>query len=296
MRVQQKNWKKAATFAADLSGMEITVGQLKAAVAYARESIAYADRSGDARERVSTRVNAADAFHESGGRDEAGLLFAEAEELQKESQPGSALLYSGDAVLYCDWLLGPVERDAWRAILFGGRFQPATSEHGEDDAARILEEAERRANAARVIAIGNHRLLDIALHNPTLARVGLARSILLYPLPQSKLDLPHVAASVTGLRDSRMIHHLPKGLLVAALYSFVRRDGHSAREALDEAHEIASRGPMPLYLADIHLDRDRYFHDRSELAKARELIEKHGYWRCKEELEDAEAAAENWAT
>ena len=30
------------------------------------------------------------------------------------------------------------------------------------------------------------------------------------------------------------------------------------------------------------------------LAEARRLIEKHGYWRRKEELEDAEAAARDW--
>ncbi len=61
---------------------------------------------------------------------------------------------------------------------------------------------------------------------------------------------------------------------------------------------------MPLFLADIHLHRARLFglsNNRPEnypwtspqhdLAEARRLIEKHGYWRRKEELEDAEAAA-----
>ena len=47
---------------------------------------------------------------------------------------------------------------------------------------------------------------------------------------------------------------------------------------------------MPLYLADVHLHRARLFRDRTELATARTLIERHGYWRRKEEIEDAEAA------
>jgi hypothetical protein len=47
---------------------------------------------------------------------------------------------------------------------------------------------------------------------------------------------------------------------------------------------------MPLHLADVHLHRARLFRDRDELASARALIEKHGYWRRKEELQDAEAA------
>jgi hypothetical protein len=62
---------------------------------------------------------------------------------------------------------------------------------------------------------------------------------------------------------------------------------------------------MPLFLADIHLHRARLFRssysDASELypwdspaadiGAARRLIEKHGYLRRMEELEDAEAAS-----
>ena len=82
-----------------------------------------------------------------------------------------------------------------------------------------------------------------------------------------------------------------------------------AERLLEEAQQIAERGPMPLYLADVHLHRARLFgrlpaaerrqkfpdiDPKAELREARRLIEKHGYWRRKEELEDAEAAAVNW--
>ena len=63
---------------------------------------------------------------------------------------------------------------------------------------------------------------------------------------------------------------------------------------LDEAWQIASRGDMRLHMADIHLHRARLFRDKEELKKARDLIEHCGYWRRKEELEDAEAAARGW--
>ena len=84
----------------------------------------------------------------------------------------------------------------------------------------------------------------------------------------------------------------------------------SAQSDLDEAWEIAERGPMPLFLADIHLHRARLFghpapgtvgeqypweSPAADLAAARRLIEIHGYGRRLEELEDAEAAARNWA-
>jgi hypothetical protein len=51
---------------------------------------------------------------------------------------------------------------------------------------------------------------------------------------------------------------------------------------------------MRLFMADIHLHRARLFRDKGELKKARALIEQCGYWRRREELEDAEKAAETW--
>jgi hypothetical protein len=166
---------------------------------------------------------------------------------------------------------------------------------GEDGPVTICDEVERRGTTTLTWSIENElSLLTIALEHLTLARVGLYRAIYTHPQPQPTLDLPHVSAAVNGLRNAGQMDHFPKGLLTAALYHFVRGDAPSARAALDQAWEIAERGPMPLYLADVRLHRARLFRDRGELAKARELIEKHGYWRRREELEDAEAAAGGW--
>jgi hypothetical protein len=68
----------------------------------------------------------------------------------------------------------------------------------------------------------------------------------------------------------------------------------SAQSDLDESWEIAERGPMRLHLADIHLHRARLFRDKEELKRARALIEQCGYWRRKQELEDAEEGAKSW--
>ena len=68
---------------------------------------------------------------------------------------------------------------------------------------------------------------------------------------------------------------------------------------------------MRLHMADIHLYRARLFHavkpypwnknpdgtergPKDDLRDARKLIEQCGYWRRKEELEDAEEAAKSW--
>jgi hypothetical protein len=112
---------------------------------------------------------------------------------------------------------------------------------------------------------------------------------------------------VDGLRRAGTLVHLPLGLLTRAwlrCLTGARVGPESAQSDLDEAFEIAERGPMPLLMADIHLHRARLFglstdrpstypwtSPQHDLAEARRLIEKHGYWRRKEELEDAKAAA-----
>ena len=55
----------------------------------------------------------------------------------------------------------------------------------------------------------------------------------------------------------------------------VEDDAAAASRTLAEAQQIAERGPMPLFLADVHLHRARLFRDKAELAKARALIEKY---------------------
>jgi len=107
---------------------------------------------------------------------------------------------------------------------------------------------------------------------------------------------------VSGLRRAAAVEFLVRGLLSRAwLRSLTDASTgpESAQSDLDEAWEIAERGPMPLFLADIHLYRARLFFREAnypwqspqhDLAEARRLIFKHGYLRRKEELEDAEAA------
>jgi REP element-mobilizing transposase RayT len=172
---------------------------------------------------------------------------------------------------------------------------PVESSHGRDAHAKELAEVERRAITTLRWATENRlSLLDIALDHLTLARVRLFRAILANPLPQSLLDLPHVAAAVNGLRAAGDMSYLPRGLLTASLYHFVRGEHDLARKCLAEAQQIAERGPMPLYLADVHLHRARMFKDKAELAKAAEIIRRVGYGRRYDELDDAEEAAKGW--
>jgi hypothetical protein len=288
--IRQKNWRNAAQGAITLSELGVTLGRLPDAVADAHQSITYADQCGDADIRMMSRTTAADPLHQSGQRANAGSLFAEAERMCVEEY--SQLMSSMSGFRYCDWLLAPAEQAVWQHLL-DPQILISKSQFSS-----TLADVERRANeaqrAGREIFANQPGLLDIALDHLTLARVGLIREILANPLPQPTLDLPHVAAAVNGLRAAGTTHELPRGLLTAALYHFVRGEHDLARKHLAEAEQIAERGPMPLFLADIHLHRGRMFHDKTELAHAAKLIRTLGYGRRYDELADAEAAAKEW--
>jgi hypothetical protein len=113
-----------------------------------------------------------------------------------------------------------------------------------------------------------------------------------FPITQAALD--HIISAVDGLRLAGDVEYIGRGLLTRAWLRCLSGDEPGCWADLDEAWEIAERGPMPLHQADILLYRARLFRDRSALAEARRLIEKHGYHRRDEELVDAEEAAKGW--
>ncbi len=291
--VRLKDWMNAAVGAGNLSYLEVTLGRLADAVTNAHQSIAYADKHVNAIERSINRATAADALHQSGQSEEAGTLFDDAERMFNERQPKYNPLNSLPGYRHRDWLLGPAERAAWRMSLDSTDVSPVEN-RGQPEYATICDEVERRAQMTLVLGVRNQRLLPIGLDHLTLARVGLIRAILAHPQPQPALDLPHVVAAVNGLRAAGQADELPKGLLTASLYHFVRGEHDLARKHLAECQQIAERGPMPLHLADVHLHRARMFRDKAELAKAATLIRDLGYGRRNDELADAEAAAKGW--
>ena len=115
-----------------------------------------------------------------------------------------------------------------------------------------------------------------------------------------------------GLRRAGDTTYLPCGLLTRAWLrslTAVRTGPESAQSDLDEAWEIAERGPMKLFLADTYLYRARLFGTRNaecgarneaaaypwgspqaDLAAAEKLINECGYHRRDEELADAQKA------
>jgi hypothetical protein len=306
--VRQTQWKAAAITASNLSELELTLGEMAGALGDAEQSVTYADRSGDAFQRMVNLCTHATALYQAGLQ---VTRFREAEQMQAKKH--YRLLYSTPGFQYCDLLLGAPERAAWRMNL-ELKTQISKLETSVESCRAVFQ----RAAQTLKIAEQNHWLLDIALDHLTLGRAALYEVVLAVggsPFKTPNLELKtSIDAAVGGLRRAGTAHHTPRGLLTRAWLRFLnggRTGPESAQEDLDEAWEIAERGPMRLHMADVLLYRARLFHGvkpypwatnasdnarrpKDDLAAARKLIEQCGYWRRKEELEDAEEAAKNW--
>ena len=309
-----------ARSAGNLSELELALGRLDEAVFSASQAITAADHMHDgpwaAFQRMALRTTAADALHQRGGavdRAEARYLFEQAERRQRDLQPQLDCLYALLGFQYNDLIVAPTERAAWKALLSPDETCPFPRSSGNDpsgtssrealqtsldreqlDELRALDEAEHRAVKSLVWVVPRGSLLDFAIDLLSLARVALYRALLL-PTLRSVTESQDLEGALDSLRKAGQAQYLPLALLTASLHHHaLNRDPEAAERFLSEAQRIAERGPMPLYLADVHLHRARLFRNKAELEKARDLIRKHGYGRRREELADADAAARFW--
>lgn len=292
-------WDAAAGVASNLSELELTLGDITAAVREGASSVEYASR-GITPQAIISLTTYADALHQQGEL-QGTALFSRAESIQKQWLPDKPVLYSLAGFRYCDMLLAYTERAAWRCLLsVGAKNNAIDAAEGPESLFHGCEEAMKRAQ--QTLRWGeevNRSRLDTALDHFTLANATLYAAIVRGAAPDSL----HIEAAASGLRDAGTKHEQPRGFLTRALYRAVTGDFLGARDDLVDAFDIAERGPMKLFLADIHLHRARLFglyakrpekypweSPERDLAEARRLIEECGYWRRKEELEDAEAA------
>jgi tetratricopeptide (TPR) repeat protein len=256
-----------------------------------RQSVDFADRSGDKFEQMFTHTTLADARHQAGKMQEAEDLFRKAERMQQEQQPEYPLLYSLRGFLFCDLLLSL------------GQYR----------------EVQQRATQTLEWATQAGGLLDVALDNLSLGRAFLseaqtAEKPTLGPTSTSAFSPElgegsgqasqegnvderahqHLNQAVAGLRETGVQDYLPRGLLARAAFYRFTGEFDNAWDDLHEAQEIAERGDMRLYLVDYHLEAARLIRDsgslpddaREHLAEAKRLIEETGYHRRDAEVEE----------
>ena len=299
----------AAIVAHTLSEVELASGNVDSALEAAQRSITYATRDTNPYVLIAALTTLANTLHQAGRLDDSAERFHEAEALLSVRGGAWTVLWSIGAFGYAELLLSGAERRAWQRVI--GANQLTTSDDDPKEDSSYTEDcdavSERVAKLIEERAAGSQ--LDSALEQLMRTRAGLYKTFIEQGSPHAWFAPADQA--VDALRRAGTLDYLPYGLLTRAWVRAASRSytGHdSAQEDLDEAYEIARRGPMPLFSADIYLYRARLFgpvHSRgdcaypwqsasADLRAARALLEHHGYLRRSHELRDAEVAASRW--
>jgi tetratricopeptide (TPR) repeat protein len=272
--IAREEWKNAAIATGNLSELYLTGGDLAQALAYARQSVDLADRSGDAFQRMGVWTTLADGLHQAGRLLEAEAAFREAEGMQKEMQPQFPLLYSLQGFRYCDLLLGQ------------GKYREVQSRAGQTLEWVTQSSQDILSAALDHLSLGRAYLLQARQEGtgpsaefiPSEAE-GLRASL----FSQAAV---HLERAVDGLRQAGLQDELPRGLLARAELRRATGSLNRARADLEEALSIATRGGMRLHEADCHLEYARLHlacgeqeKARGSLAQAKGMVEEMGYHR-----------------
>jgi hypothetical protein len=266
----------------------------------------------------------------SGRKDEALRVFAESgqqtvmvfNELRDGSWHRAQL---AEDYYHLDARLVEVERTAWRKFKIDPHLQFATA---TDASAGLNQEMAAFLNCCRELEANVSQPVETlarfgqkpSLHESAFGHLAIARSKLYRAILDDsntqdrdatlQSSYEHINAAVEELRRKGHVVELCFGLITRAwlrILTGARTGPERAQADLDEAWEIAERGPMKLFLADIHLHRARLFFrepeypwnkhpdgtprgPKDDLAAAEKLITTCGYHRRDEELADAKRA------
>lgn len=296
MRIKKRHWHNAAISAGNLSELKVTLGEIASAIEYAKQSVTYANWSGDSFQRMGKLCTLADMRHQAGRRDESEEIFDAARDVQWNER-ATAQLYSLPLFRHCEMLLTGYEGDAWQATL-NPSLRPSALTL-PDHIRAVVRDAAKSLEGWPAYLTGPS-FLDIALDHLTLGRAALYNAILNrsdFHLLAS--DRSHIADALDGCRRAGTQHFIPAALFTRAWLRAMEFDATGARADLDDAWDIAERAPMRLYLADIHLHRARLFFrtqpypwksPQDDIAAAEILINECGYHRRDGELADAKRA------
>jgi tetratricopeptide (TPR) repeat protein len=293
---RKEHWEYAARVASNLSELTLTLGEVKSALAFGKQSVDLADRSDDAFLRMVSRTTLAAALHQADRWEESAEGFREAEALQVEWQPKYPQLYSLRGYQYCDLLLSCGEPEDG-SVADGLAVDPEAARRFREACREVRERAEK---ALKIVLSGSQRLLDIAHDHLSLGRAHLGLALTAPRLaasgeeaePDFTKAAEHLDHAVEGLRQSGDEEVLPPSLLARASWRWLRGNFPAAEADLSEALEIAERGSMRLFECDAHLEWARLCRQRGDrdglerhVARARKLVEETGYGRRRREVE-----------
>lgn len=287
--------KEAAINASNLSQLLLTIGRVRndvatgeaGAVTMAEAAVAYADRSGDEFQQTTKLTTHADALAAAGCWRSAAARFAEAEAMQRETQPALPLLYSVSGYQWCALALAQgravevADRAKWALQQYKGAGQNWLVDIGLDSLSHGRAAHLSWHNAAATVPLPNRG--QGSSKTPAVGRPAASS----FPLPQrgegtgvggnaghpaggqvasnSDASTPPptpprqgagsgaeaarlLSDAVDRLRAAGASEFIIRGLLARAAFRRDSGDAKGAAADLAEAFEIAERGNMRFFL------------------------------------------------
>lgn len=287
LRIAQEKWENAAIVASNLSELQMTRGAVGEALRAADQSVAFADRSKDAFQRMGRRTTLADGLHQAARHEASLAAFREAEQMQEERQPEYPLLYSVQGFQYCDLLL-----DMAVASPAAGRSADADAVDSctlsPSDFLAQCHAVRKRAEKMFDWRVEGDSVLTIALDHLSLGRThlleaetrmaheGRSRAEEATTLAEAE---KHLDESVGLLRQAGQQDGLSRGLLARAALFRVRGRFDDAARDLAETASIADRAGMIQFQVDgalegcrLALAQDTPDAARAALRRAKKLV------------------------
>jgi tetratricopeptide (TPR) repeat protein len=269
-RIQQEHWKNAAITASTFSELQLSLGDINAALDSASQSIEFANKSNCWELQMMNLTTIAHALHQSSRIEEAYQQFRTAEVLQKKYQPNYQYLYGLQGFYYCNLLLS----------------------QGKDTEVLL-----RARSTQEWVMNAEQDILSAALDELSLSQVYL-----------QQCDWSQagdcIENAILGLRHYSSVEYALLALLARAALFRHTHDFARARQDLQEVFDIAEPSGMRLFLTDYHLEMARLLvaegweggNSREaadpayHIAEAERLINATGYHRRDQELLDLQQA------
>jgi len=284
------DWRNAAISAGYLSELYLTLGDVRLAEDYARQSMSFPEpvnsdnifmqrtRLSDSLEKIKQKYRLANVLHQSGNLIESEFLFREAEKEEKSINPELQYVHSLSGFWFCDLLLSLKKYD----------------------------EVINRVNYTISFSKEKKWLREIALD-----KLSLGRAIMLKQLANNDYDLCEAKecfeSVVKDLKKSKQMHYLPFGLLSRATLFRIQKKYIEARRDLSEVKDVSQwnckdfksigliKGwsSMGLFIIDYHLEYCRLLLDEQNKKEAyifysyaREKIQQLGYYKRSSDIEE----------
>lgn len=263
----EKAWNNAAYSVGNLTSLYHLLGDLRNAKRCADQSITLADKGANSWHRQMSLAIRGEVLHHMGYTADALKDFVRAEAISKNTFP---FLLSVQGLRYCDFLF----------------------DQGK------IEEVVRRAELIVNFGIRSKWVVDVGLGHLLLGRTK-AKQAQDGDVIAITASIDHINKAMNNLRCAGFQDNVARCLLARTELCRLIGDYYGALNDLDEAWDIAERGPMRLHMVDIHLYRARLFFrekpypwksPQDDLAAAEKLINECGYHRRDEELADAKRA------